>query len=335
MRAATAEAHPNIALVKYWGKRDEALHLPYRGSLSVTLGPLRTRTRVALAPGLEVDRVWVQGQPAGSRFARRIQVFLDRVRRLAGATVHAEVATESDVPMAAGLASSSAGFAALALAASRAYGLTLGAAALSRLARQGSGSACRSIHGGFVEWLPGVSPEGEDSLAVPVAPAQHWDLAVVIAVVDDGPKPVSSREAMARCVATSPLFRAWLRRVDRDLPVVRDAVLGRHLDRLGEAMEANTLAMFVTMWTARPPVWYWKPGTVEVMQAVRMLRERGVGAWFTADAGPNVKVLCEGPDAPAVARALKHVPGVEGTLECRVGGPARWVSDHGVEVPVG
>ncbi len=329
---SVAEAHPNIALVKYWGKRDARLNLPFRGSIAVTVAPLRARTAVTVHRSLDADQVLLHGSPADARFAGRVQAFLDLVREQAGRDERAVVETESDIPMAAGLAGSSAGFAALALAATRAYGLDPGEDALSRLARRGSGSACRSIHGGFVEWKPGKEPGGSDSLAIPLEPPDHWDIAIVIAVVNDGRKQISSREAMARTVGTSPLYPAWLRRVDIDLPLVRRAIRDRDLRLMGPVIERNCLAMFATMWTADPPILYWQHGTVEVMEAVRRLRARGVGAWFTIDAGPNVKVLCEGADRERVRGALSRVPGVRSTLTCRVGGAARRIPGEGMAV---
>ncbi len=324
-----AEAHPNIALAKYWGKRDTGRNLPWQGSIAVTLAPLRTRVRVSLrAPGGR-DRVFLAGAPADSATCARFSKFLDLVRTLAARSESADVDTWSDVPSAAGLASSSAVFAALALAASRAFGLDLDRAELSRLARQGSGSACRSIHGGFVEWLPGADPEGRDSLAVSLAPRDHWDLRVQVAVVDAGPKPISSRDAMERVVRTSPMYRGWLECAARDLPEIRSAVLARDLEALGPVVERNCLAMFATMWSAVPPIIYWKPGTLETLEVVQRLRADGIPVWFTIDAGPNVKVLCEPPVAVQVREALAHTRGVRRVFETRVGGAARWVEESG------
>lgn len=320
--SATVLAHPNIALVKYWGKRDKALNLPMTGSISLTLAPMNTRTTVRFEPGREADEVWLNGAPADVKTLAGVSRHLDRFRARAGVRMGALVETVNDFPTAAGLASSASGYAALSMAASEALGLRLSRQALSVLARQGSGSACRSLHGGFVEWQEGTLSDGSDSCAIPLAPANFWPLAVVVAVVEAGPKPISSREAMQRTVDTSPFFPAWRQRVNEDLPVVREAIARRELALLGAVAERNCLSMFATMLGAAPPVQYWRPGSVAAMQRVQALRQGGLNVWFTMDAGPNVKVICEPSDAESVCVAMASVPGVALVLNGRVGGPA-------------
>jgi diphosphomevalonate decarboxylase len=322
---ATARAHVNIALVKYWGKRDEALFLPTNGSLSLTLDGLFTTTTVAFEPALAADAFVRDGAEPGGEEARKVFAFLDRVRALAGSSVRARVVSRNDVPTAAGLASSASGFAALAAAASRAAGLSLDEAALSRLARQGSGSACRSVFGGFVEWRRGMRPDGLDSHGVPLAPPAHWDVRLVVTRLSDARKDRSSRDGMRDTVRTSPLYPGWLASVEQDLAEARAAIAARDLEALGTVAERSALKMHATTLGAQPPFTYWQPATVAVMQAVWDLRRAGEPAWLTIDAGPNVKVLTTPEAEPRVAAALAAVPGVSGLVRCAPGPGVSWL----------
>ncbi len=318
MSTATAVAHPNIALVKYWGKRDLPLNLPAVSSLSLTLSGFSTRTTVhwgAAADVLQLDGDAVQGKEA-----ERVFRFLDRIDP---DRPPVEVASSNDFPRGAGLASSASGFAALALAATAAAGQELERTELSRLARQGSGSACRSLWGGFVRWDKGSRADGDDSVGRPVAPVEHWDLCMVVAVVDAGRKKVGSTEGMERSRLTSPYYAAWVDTAEADVEEGVAAVLARDLPRLGTVMEQSTLKMHAAMHTSWPPLLYWQPGTVACLHAVHGLRDEGVSAWATMDAGPQVKVLCAPADAAAVEAALR--PHAVRVHVLSPGGPARLV----------
>ncbi|WP_278264483.1 diphosphomevalonate decarboxylase [Nocardia sp. AG03] len=303
--AATAVAYPNIALVKYWGKRDEALFLPVTGSLSMTLDIFPTTTSVRLIDG-PADAVEFNGAAATGTAHTRIEKFLDLVRATAGRTERAEVITANAGPTGAGLASSASGFAALATAAAAAYGLDADGRALSRLARRGSGSASRSIFGGFVVWHEGEG-DGEagdlSSYAEPIG-GDDLDPALVVAVVEAGAKAVSSRDAMRSTTATSPLYRPWAESSRVDLAEMRAAVERRDLPAIGEIAERNALGMHATMLAARPGIRYLSPHSLTVLDAVLALRADGIAAYATMDAGPNVKVLCSRADAPHVAATL-------------------------------
>lgn len=304
--AATAVAYPNIALVKYWGKRDETLFLPVTGSLSMTLDVFPTTTSVRLADG-PADLVEFNDAPATGAALTRVEKFLDLVRAVAGRTERAEVVTANAGPTGAGLASSASGFAALATAAAAAYGLDLDGRALSRLARRGSGSAARSIFGGFVVWHAGEG-DGEEgdlsSFAEPIGGAE-LDPALVLGIVAAGAKAVSSREAMRRTTVTSPLYRAWAESSALDLAEMREAVARQDLPAIGEIAERNALGMHATMLTARPGVRYLSPHSLAVLDEVLALRADGIAAYATIDAGPNVKVLCARADAPVVAARIE------------------------------
>jgi diphosphomevalonate decarboxylase len=322
---ATAVANANVALAKYWGKRDETLNLPYTSSISVTLAGLETTAHVRFDSRLRDDAIRMNGAEPHRAEMHRVCAFLDRVRQLAGPQTKAEVEITSNFPVAAGLASSASTFAALALAATSAAGLSLSSQELSVLARRGSGSAARSIHAGYVEWLAGEASDGSDCFAIQVAPPEHWPLAVVIAVTDTARKRVGSREGMQHAVKRSPFFPAWLQSHDADLEAVRHGILDRDLQLLGGAAEHNCLKMHAVSMAARPSLLYWTPATVAVIQRVVGLRAEGVDAYFTIDAGPQVKVLCLAADRAAVADAIAKVSGVQQVLSSEPGPGARLV----------
>jgi diphosphomevalonate decarboxylase len=324
-KGATAVAHPNIALIKYWGKRDEQLFLPWTDSLSMTLDIFPTTTRVRLDPVAEHDEVTLNGAPAQGEALRRIVAFLELVRDRAGHTVRAVVDTENTVPTGAGLASSASGFAALAVAAAAAYGLDLDATALSRLARRGSGSASRSIFGGFAVWhagrSSGTATEADLSSYAEPVPAGEFDPALVIAVVNAGPKDVSSRVAMRRTVDTSPLYRPWAASSMDDLVGMQAALRRGDLEAVGEIAERNALGMHATMLAARPAVRYLSPATLTVLDSVLHLRRDGVPAYATMDAGPNVKVLCRRTDAERVTAVVRSAA-ADGSVHIAGPGPS-------------
>jgi len=325
--SCTAVAGTNIALVKYWGKRSGPFNLPAAGSLSLTLRELDTRTTVRFDEQPGADRVRLNGQDADEGMRRRVSAFLDIVRQQAGLTAAADVVTENTVPTAAGLASSASGFAALALAASRAAGLALPPEALSVLARRGSGSAARSIFGGLVEMQAGTREDGSDAYARPLSGGDAWPLRLVVAVTAEGPKAIGSTEAMRRTAQTSPYYQAWLQSVDVDLRDARAAIAERDLRRLGAIAERSAMRMHASALAADPPILYWSPATIAAMDTVRQLRQRGVDAFFTIDAGPHVKVLCEPNHAAEVAAALASTVGVLRTIVASPGPGAHVVQE--------
>jgi len=322
---ATALAHPNIAFIKYWGNRDEALRLPANGSISMNLAGLETRTSVEfqeISTELPGDSLMINRRPVKGARLQRISAFLDIVRKMAGIETRASVASESNFPSGAGIASSAAAFAALALAATKAAGLDLEEAALSRLARRGSGSACRSIPGGFVEWQMGMGDS--DSYAVSIAPLEHWVLADCIAILSSEPKPTGSTEGHA-LAGTSPLQAARLADAPSRLEICRNAIQQRDFAALADIVELDSNMMHAVMMTSRPPLFYWQEATLTVMQAVRAARAKGLPVCYTIDAGPNVHVITEGAEAERVAGLLRNIPGVREVRLARVGGPARLV----------
>jgi diphosphomevalonate decarboxylase len=319
----TAEAHPNIALIKYWGDRDPSLHIPANGSISMNLAGMLTRTRVSFVPGLAQDRFILNDKPADTPTAQRVSKVLDRVRTMAGIDISALVESQNNFPTGAGIASSASGFAALALAASRAAGLELDERDLSRLARTGSGSACRSIPAGFVEWQAGTNDE--DSYAYTLASPKHWDLVDCIAVVSQEEKQVSSSEGHALAY-TSILQNARVSDASRRLDICRQAILERDIEALAQVVELDSNLMHAVMFTSNPPVIYWLPETVRIMQAVQSIRKTGLPVCYTVDAGPNVHVLCPSEMAGEVANQLGEITGIAQLLMAHPGGAARVVN---------
>ncbi len=324
---ATAIAHPNLAFVKYWGKRDEALRLPATGSISMTLGGLFVRTTVEF--GAPADRISIDGRAlAGEEHARTFR-FLDRIRSRSGVAKPARIESVSNFPKSAGLASSAAGFAALALAGTRAAGLDLSPEDLALLARVGSGSATRSIHGGFVEWKAGVRPDGSDSHGVPIAGPAHWpDLRLVAAIATTAEKPCSSSEGMRRAREACPFYDAWIASSDADLRRTRDAIAARDFETLGRVAESNALRMHAVCLASEPPIVYWTPGTMELIRRIQALRTEGVAAWLSIDAGPNVFAICRAADETLVVAALEALPSVQRCLSSGPGPDARTTQEH-------
>ncbi|MEV8021422.1 diphosphomevalonate decarboxylase [Streptomyces sp. NPDC086554] len=324
-RGATAVAHPNIALIKYWGKSDERLVIPYVDSLSMTLDVFPTVTTVRLTPGEPSDTVSLDGAPAVGEPLRRVIDFLELIRELSGRIEPAAVDTRNAVPTGAGLASSASGFAALALAGVTAYGVDLDATALSRLARRGSASASRSVFGGFALCHAGrgIGAAADLSSYAEPVPVTDFDPALVIALVDAGPKAVSSRAAMRRTVETSPLYQAWTISSKGDLLDMRAALHRGDLEAVGEIAERNALGMHATMLAARPAVRYLSPGTLAVLDSVLQLRADGIPAYATMDAGPNVKVLCHRAHADRVAETVSGAAPGCSTVIARRGPGAR------------
>lgn len=321
---AAARAHANIALIKYWGKRDSALNLPATGSISVTLDALHSETRICFDPGLATDQVALEsgGDPD------RVSKFLDRVRALAGIDTRADVRSRNNFPTGAGLASSASGFAALALAACRAAGIDPSPAELSALARQGSGSAARSLYGGFVEMQRGRDDRtGADAHAVPLLAAPEWPLAVVVAIIDTGTKAIGSTEGMTRTAASSPFYDAWVSSAEADLTAMRAAIEARDFERVGELTEHSCLKMHATMLGAWPGLIYWQPATLAVWQTLADLRAGGLPVYGTIDAGPQVKALCRVGDADTVAAELAGVPGARDVRISGLGPDAHLIAD--------
>lgn len=325
---ATALAHPNIALVKYWGKRDEALILPHQSSLSVTLGPLSVTTTVEFTQATGADDVELNGKSAQGSERSRVVAALDLLRAATKGLGCARVVSKGDFPASAGLASSAAGFAALAVAARAAAGLPRDVKAESIMARQGSGSACRSIQGGVCVWRRGKAADGSDSYAEQHFTESHWpELRLLVAMVSREEKEVKSRDGMRSTVETSPYYPAWAQDAEAEIPRALEAIGAKSLQRIGELSERNAWRMHATALAADPPLCYLKPQTLSVINALRELRQGGVPAYFTLDAGPNPVVLTDAAHEVAVVDNLKSL-GAADVVRCYPGKDARLVEQH-------
>jgi diphosphomevalonate decarboxylase len=324
---ATAKAHPNIALVKYWGKRDERLILPHQSSVSVTLGPLSVTTTVEFVEAPGDDVVTIGGKSASGVERDRVVALLSLVRaeakaklkrRLGRATMH----SKGDFPKAAGLASSAAAFAALAVAGRAAAGFQRDVREESVLARRGSGSAARSVQGGFVRWRRGTRRDGADSFGEQLFEAGHWpELRLMVGMVSREEKEVKSRDGMKTTVGTSPYYAAWAKDAEAAARAIVPLIRRRDLEGVGALAELNAWRMHATAFAAAPPLCYLKPQTLAVIQACSELRKKGVGVWFTLDAGPNPVLLTQSSDEKKVAQMLR-AHGADEVVRCAPGGDA-------------
>jgi diphosphomevalonate decarboxylase len=315
---ATARAGANFALIKYWGKRDARLNVPAVGSISITLDTLFTETAVELRPELRADELVLDGKRRDEDVAK-ISACVDLLRHKAGADTRVRVVSSNNFPTGAGLASSASGFAALVRAAEAVFGLELTPRERSIVARQGSGSAARSIFGGFVEMHAGTASDGSDSFAEPLLSGSDWPLEVVIAVTATAEKEVGSRSGMARSATSSPYYAAWVSGQPPDLAAARAAIHARDFTALADLAEHNCLKMHAAAIAARPPLVYWNGLTVECLHAVRRLRASGVAVFFTIDAGPQLKAVCAPGARAEVERTLRAVPGVLEVLTSALG----------------
>ena len=308
MNQATVSAHPNIALVKYWGKQSGGRNIPVSPSVSVTLDTLTTTTTVEQSFN---DLVVIDGQEVKNE---KISSWLEIARKRYGIPP-IRIRSESNFPASSGLASSASGFAALAVSVNQACGLELADHEITELARIGSASAARSMWGGFVS----LRPTGESCTVEQVHPKEHWDLRVVVGITDPRQKGVPSTEGMERSVATSPFHEAWRKTTDGDYQECLEALEDRDFARLSRVAESNCCKMHGLMLTSDPPLIYWKPGTLAALDTLRKLQEAEIPAFFTIDAGPQVKVFCLPEAADSVEEHLQSTPGVTQTIRCGVG----------------
>jgi len=329
-KKATVRVGSNIAFIKYWGVDDPTINLPQTNSISMTLAEAHTTTTVEWLDQRDAadrgDHIELDGVLLDAAKAARLVRHLDRLRALAGVTDRAHVVSQNNFPMASGIASSASGFAALSVAGAAALGLELGLTELSALARLASGSASRSLFGGFVEWERGQ--DDLTSVAHQLYPPAHWELYDLVAVVSSEEKAVSSADGHT-LAANSPLNRGRVEFVNDVLAETRAAIAACDLSRLGPIIEQDALAMHAVMMTSTPSLFYWQPATLAIMHAVRSRREAdGLQAYFTIDAGPNVHVICTAADVAAVKALLMAIPTVERVIVSRPGTGPQQLDEH-------
>jgi diphosphomevalonate decarboxylase len=284
---STAVAPSNIAFIKYWGKKDEVLRIPENGSISMCLNNLLTTTTVEFSRSFTEDSVIIDGKKEPLT-ENRVILHLDRIRKIAGIRNYAQVISQNSFPSGTGLSSSASGFAALTVSAAKAAGLDLSEKELSILARQGSGSACRSIPGGFTEWLDGDT--SETSYAYTLYPPDYWDLVDVVAVVTADKKKVSTTDGM-KGLKKSPFYATRLHGMKGKIALCKEAIKRKDFEALGELSEAEALEMHAVMITQTPSLLYWTTGTLQLMKLVRQWRVSGIGCYFTVNTGQNIHVL--------------------------------------------
>jgi len=314
--SAIALAHPNIAFIKYWGNVNDTLRLPSNGSISMNLAELHTKTKISFETTLEDDELIINGQSRQGKELERVKTFLDNFRNSDKKKLHARVESENNFPLGAGIASSSSAFAALALAASHALNLVLSESQLSCLARRGSGSACRSIPSGYCEWHVGTYDE--DSYATSIASPSHWNLVDCIAIVQEGQKKIGSSEGH-KLAGTSPIQAARVEDTPHRLNLCRSAILTRDFEKLSYIVELDCNLMHSVMMTSNPPLRYYEPTSLLIMNEVFSWRNQGLPSCYTVDAGPNVHVLTLADQLNQVKQKLMDIPGVLRVLISHVG----------------
>lgn len=293
----TAIAHPNIALVKYWGKQNHILNYPASPSLSITLDSLITKTKVSASTE---TRLLLNGKRNEDlKVAKFLDLFREKFE-----LPPVSVETDNNFPTGAGLASSASGFAALVTALNENFQLGLSLSSLSEWARRGSASAARSIFGGF------VTLQGPNWRADQLAKEPHWDLEICIVVINEGPKKISSTTGMKTSEATSPFYLEWIKSADSDFEIAKKAIIERDFVKLSEVSEQNCLKMHSVMHTSQPAISYWAPGTVLAMELVREIRSTGTPAFFTMDAGPQVKVIYPKQYRTIIQKSLEELKNV-------------------------
>lgn len=324
---ATVDATPNIALVKYWGKRDEILFLPMEGSISVTMDKtLTTRTTVMFSKNFQHDEVFIDNIKIEGRELETIIKHMDLIRNISETNLKFKMVSINGFPTAAGLASSASGLAALTCASARALRMKLNTRELSILARQGSGSACRSVYGGFVEWKRGAKNDGSDSYAIQIASHEHWpEIRNVVAIVEQRKKRISSREGMEQTVATSILYPRRIDILKKTISTVRKAILEKNLHSLLETIMRESNDLHAVMLDTWPPLMYLNDTSKEIIYAIHEFNADKIKAGYTFDAGPNANIFTAEKYVHEIEDIIKRIYGVKRTLVCKVGRGPKYI----------
>jgi diphosphomevalonate decarboxylase len=301
MKKATAIAPSNVGLIKYWGKKDETLRLPENGSFSMNLSNLTTTTTVEFSPLLKDDEIAINGESREDELAA-VRKHLTRLRKNFGESAFARVVSKNNFPIGRGLSSSASGFAALTLAVTTSLEQTLSEKMLSILARQGSGSACRSIPDGFVEWKNGDT--SDSSYAESIFPSDYWDIYDIVAVVGVGKKEVSTTNGML-LHGTSPFFPTRLSRMAQKIVAIKQYIKDKNFEKFGELIEAEALEMHAVMLTSSPALIYWTSGTLELMKQAQKWRQNGIGVYFTINTGQDIHLITQKNAKDALLQELK------------------------------
>ncbi|AKP66591.1 diphosphomevalonate decarboxylase [Companilactobacillus ginsenosidimutans] len=312
----TARAYTNIALIKYWGKKNKKLKLPYTNSLSLTLDKFYTDTKSSVIDNDE-DIVSLNGEILDFKKSLRIKRYLDVVRKMYDFDEHLKIESVNHVPLSAGFASSASGFAALAASINSTMKLNLTNRQISTLARNGSGSASRSIYGGFVEWHAGN--DNDSSYSEPIDENPKTDIVLLSVVISEAEKTISSTNGMELSVNTSPFYTNWSTLVASEIIEIKQAIAQNDLQKIGEISEHNALSMHALTLSANPPFTYFAPETIKIIQIVKALRQKGILAYVTIDAGPNVKIICSNESVNKVKNYINEQLPKVSTFEAHIG----------------
>jgi diphosphomevalonate decarboxylase len=323
---ATGIANANTAIIKYWGKFDDKLKLPMNSSMSMTTDIMETITTVEFREDLVDDDVMIDKKPAGEKPKKRVSKQLDVIRTKAGITTKAKVISENNFPSDVGLASSASAFAALTIAGCAAAGLELDQKELSIISRQGSGSSCRSIYGGFVKWI--AAEKNEDSYAVQVASEDELDLRDVTVIVTDRERPLGATDGMKLSVQTCPIYNARLEVAKKNIEEMEAAIKGKDFTTIGKTMEFDTLLMHAITITTKPALIYWAPETVMMMDKVAEWRKEGLEAYYSIETGANLHLLTTPENVEELEKRVKELPFVKKVYSSKPGKGARLTEDH-------
>lgn len=321
----TAKAPANIAFIKYWGRKDEKLRLPVNNSISMNLSGVFTVTTVEFLPRLKSDEIGMVGEKLNKEGKERIITHLNRIRGLAKLKTFAKIKTKNNFPKGTGIASSASGFAALTLAATSAAGLKLSQKQISILARQGSGSACRSVPDDFVEWKAGSS--SETSYAYSLYPPDWWGIKDIIVIIGEASKKVSSSEGHI-LAESSPFYRQRILGMEEKVKNLKEALKERNFEKFGEILEEETINMHAVMMTSSPALFYWLPKTMEIILKCQEWRDGGIPVYFTIDAGPNVHLICQGENEEKIIERLRRIKGIKRIISNKPDRGARVIFKH-------
>ncbi len=321
---ASAKAPGNIAFIKYWGKKNPEINLPENGSLSVCLDTMNTVTTVEFSKDFKVDSITIDGNSADRELARILR-HINEIRKMAKITDKVRMVSKNSFPNASGLASSASGFAALAVAGSKAAGLNLPQKELSILARHGSGSAARSIPDGYVEWLNG--DDNLSSYSYSMFPANHWDLAAIAVVITTEKKDVSTTAGHA-ITTSSPFYKLRIKSLPNYIDEMKKTIADKDFEKFGEMLEAECLNFVSMSLTSSPYIIYWEPTTIRIMKLCKKLRDKNLLAYFTMDAGPQPVIYCLQRDALKISKIINETEGVIDTIISRPTIGTRLIEDH-------
>lgn len=307
---STAVAPSNIAFIKYWGKKNDVLRLPANGSISMNLSALTTTTTVEFLPTLTEDDITIDELKI-EKESKRVSTHLDRIRKLASIQTFARVISKNSFPTSTGLSSSASGFAALTVAGADAAGLKLSEKELSILARLGSGSACRSIPDGFVEWMEGDT--NETSYAKTIFPPEYFDIVDIVILTDSGKKDIPTTKGM-ETTSTSPFYGTRLQSMNKKINDCKTFIKNKDFTAFGTLIEQEALNMHAVMMTSNPSLLYWTQSTISIMKEVQKWRKEGIEAYFTINTGQDVHIICQKNDVNTLITNIKNLPSVVRTI---------------------